>query len=169
MCFSYKEVLKKITMPINKTGTIANMKGNTKHWGRKFLSAPAELKAFAIFIVVATVAFVVITFVIKGETLTSYRKIFGASLANGYMFSIYFIFALINFNKNTKPEGLRFAIASLLIFTTVFNCWMLFFLRSKTVVGSVELIWNVLIPIFWVLLLFSPRVNRFCESIIAAK
>jgi len=156
-------------MLINNPGAKGNALANTKQWMRKFLSAPAELKAYAIFIVIVTIASLMITFVIKGEILTSYRKYFGATPANGYLYSLYFIFALINFNKRTRPLALRFAMAGMLIFAILFNSWMLFFLRNGAAVGNLELIWTVLVPVFWVLVLFSPRVNRFCENIIAVK
>jgi len=154
-------------MPINKPGVKSNTLANTKKWVRKFLSAPAELKAYAIFIVIVTIASIMITFVIKGEILTSYRKYFGATAANGYLYSLYFIFALINFNKRTRPLALRFAMVGMLMFAILFNSWMLFFVRNGA--GNIELIWTVLVPVFWVLVLFSPRVNRFCENIVTVK
>ena len=86
------------------------------------------------------------------------------------MFALLFTGLLIFAAKGSRPDVLRFGIVAPLIITLSFNCLVLLkiindggkFEKS----GNIGLIWSIIIPAIWIIVIFSPAVSKFCRKII---
>lgn len=159
------------------TNNLTNYKKNLKdHLGilyEKFSAAPIGLKAFAIFALIVTVLELSIYLLAKQDIRSFYSEKFGVNTGSSYMFTLLFTGFLIFSTKGSKPFGLRFAIAALLILKISFQCLKLLsiiddggkFEKS----GTAGLIWSIIIPAIWVIVIFSPGVSKFCNNILLRK
>ena len=141
------------------------MQANNRSFYKKLSLAPPELKIFALFALLVTIVSISIIFFIKGELLISYGKILENSTTHGYWNATIFIFMLINHTKFSRPTALRLGIAALMIFTILFNIIKFSSDRNQNDVTIVQIIWSIVIPVFWVGLLFTKRMNRYCALI----
>ena len=87
-----------------------------------------------------------------------------------YGFTIFFAFALIY--QRRKRKIMRFGGITLqLLLSILFGAWQ-FFQRTGETFGNPYLtsspwrpVWTILIPCIWIVVLHSPRMNRFCRQI----
>jgi hypothetical protein len=160
-------------METKLTAYRSNIKANAGEFYRKFSSAPLGLRAFAIFSVLVTVLHVSISFLAKDDMRSLYSEKFGISAGNSYMFTLFFTFLLILSPKGTRPDILRFGIVIPLIITLSLKCLFLLNIlddRGKfEKSGSWGLVWAIVIPAIWVIVLFSPAVSSYCSRINSKK
>ncbi len=134
----------------------------------KFLAAPLELKCYAFFSAVITIFSVLLIFLPKINR--AIVPITGWLPALGYMFGIYFIYALI-FLKSMKANRIKFrtTLISFLIMHILFGLFNLLsyngnnFSNPYLTISKWQPVWTILIPLFWIVLLLSSRVTRFCK------
>jgi hypothetical protein len=132
---------------------------------KRFSAAPLELRAYALFSVVVT---------ILGNTLPSFgpRKIWeaivpftGWSPALGYMFGLFFTFALIY--TKLPLWRLRLGIIAPLALQIIFGLQIMAkqpannFGNPYLTVSPWQPVWTVFIPALWIAILLSPRMRRF--------
>jgi hypothetical protein len=155
-------------MASNLTKYKANLKGNLRVFYKQFVAAPIGLKAFTIFAVVVTILQLSNLFSVIQDIRSFYFGKFGVLTNNSYMSALIFTVFLIFATKGIRPFGLRFAIATFLLLAISLHCLKLLniiddggkFEKS----GSVGLIWSIIIPAIWVIVIFSPSVSRYCSN-----
>ena len=134
---------------------------------RAFVSAPLELRAFAVFsLVVVTADFGIEHFGSKHlhEVLI---PLTGWVASMPYMFSIFFVFSLMF----TRDYRQRFVIDFQLLLQIIYGLWQLSRIRTDNfnnpylTVSHWQPIWTILIPLLWIAALHSPRMNRFCHRV----
>ena len=133
-------------------------------------AAPSMLLAYTGFAIVVTFA----DFILHTLASESFRSRLvpytGWSASMFYGFTIFFAFALIY--QRRKRKIMRFGGITLqLLLSILFGAWQ-FFQRIGETFGNPYLtsspwrpVWTILIPCIWIVVLHSPRMNRFCRQI----
>jgi hypothetical protein len=146
----------------------ANIKDNMGILHKKFTAAPVELKAFALLAVVVTILQFIIFFFAKQDVRIFYSEKLGVSTGSSYGFTIFFVFALIFANRESRPNVLRFGIVAPLIITLSLKCLVLLSIINDggkfEKSGNVGLVWSIIIPAIWIIVIFSPAVSKFCRK-----
>jgi len=165
----------------------------------RFLEAPLELRSFAIFSLSLIVLQFSLPVVGSKHIQESLVPITGWNPSLGYMFGLYFTFALIFVRlpqRDSRPgfltgvwkpwiwkfinwlrqktgkrpySFLRSGLVIPLVLQMFFGVWTVMtyngidygnpYLR----VSPWQTLWTVGLPALWILVLFSPRMNRFCD------
>jgi hypothetical protein len=192
----------RIPFGVENNRTVMNGEPNSVRVFRvlsRFPAAPLELRAFAIFSVLATVLEFVLLFWRPEKILESLVPVTGWELSMGYMFGLFFVFALIfmrmppmdprpvfvpglwkpwiwkvvNWQRRrraTRPYShLRFGFIAPLVLQILFGFWAVMryngvnYGNPYLTVSPWQPLWTMGLPALWVLVLFSPRMNRFCN------
>jgi hypothetical protein len=155
-------------MANNLTNYKANLKDNLGVMHKEFAVAPIGLKAFAIFAVLVTVLQMSIFFLAKQDVRIFYSGKFGVNTGSSYMGALIFTCFLIFATKGIRPFGLRFAIAANLILVLSLKCLVLLNILNDgdkfEKSGNVGLVWSIIIPAIWIIVIFSPAVSKFCRK-----
>lgn len=151
----------------------SNIKANAGVFYTKFSAAPLALKALAIFAVIVTVLHVTIVLLVRGELFTAYKEEFGVMTGSDYGFTLFWVFALIFAGKGSRPQVLRLMIVAPLVIVLVVNYLILSTIINGGAMfkdaGMLGLIWTLILPAIWVIVLFSPAVSRYCSRINSKK
>jgi len=135
----------------------------------RFLAAPLELKAFAIFsVVVSILGFALPVFGPKNlwEAIVPFT---GWSPNIGYVFGLFFTFALIY--THAPLWRLRFGIIAPLALQISFGLLLMDKLPANNfsnpylTVSPWRPVWTVVIPALWIAILLLPRMGRFGKEI----
>ena len=131
-------------------------------------SAPPMLVAYTVFAIAVTFT----DLLLRPLAPESFRSLlvsytgWGASMF--YAFTIFFAIALIYQQK--KRKNVRFGITLQLLLSIAWGVYQ-FFQKTGETFGNPYLtispwrpVWTVLIPSIWIVLLHSPRMNRFCRQ-----
>lgn len=93
----------------------------------------------------------------------------GWGASTGYMFSIYFVFVLI-LVPVFRWRTFRFAIVAILLMTMAFGIYNLCrnhgpdFGNPYLTISLWQPLWTLVLPAFWIAVLHSPRIKKFCEE-----
>lgn len=133
-----------------------------------FSAAPIQLRAFCLFATIVTILSVL--FLFANSTLRrSMVPITGSSIAAGYSFGLFFTYALI-FSSNERIKKIKVLLGILIPLVlyillglfTFFNYNHQNFGNPYLTVSKWQPIWTILIPLFWIVVLMSKRVTRYC-------
>ena len=130
-------------------------------------AAPPQLLAYTIFAVAVTFAGYLIHFFASGSVRAWLIPFTGWLACVFYSFSIYFAFALIY--RHQERNLVRWCITLQLLHQTMVGIFDAFRMGSQTfgnpylTISPWRPIWAVLIPIIWIAVLHSPRMNQFCS------
>ena len=137
---------------------------------KRFLAAPLELKAYALFSVIVTILGIALPIVGPKKLWEAIVPFTGWSPALGYMFGLFFTFALIYIKS---PQScLRFGIIAPLALQIIFGLFIQAthsvnsFNNPYLTVSPWQPVWTVAIPALWIAILLSPRMNRFGKEIV---
>ena len=136
----------------------------TRRPGSPFSAAPLELRVFAVFSTVVTVAGFVLTFLGPKRVSEAIIPFTGWSPNLGYLFGLYFVFALIF----SRREALRLGVVGPLLVQIVFGLVDLSrsgrenYGNPYLTVSPWRPVWTMAVPAIWVLVLYSPRMRKFC-------
>lgn len=149
-------------MANGKTSIQENMAYNSRRWYKKFSQAPLELKVFAIFAAAVSVMQFVVVFILPGEVFSWYSKNFRTITGSNYMTVLIMLICLIYIPNTKKRTIFRFAIVAIMLIAIAGN---LFVYSIEKSVNYSTIIFTLVVPVFWILLmLFSPAINRFCKN-----
>jgi hypothetical protein len=133
----------------------------------KFSSAPLEMKVFSIFSVIVTMLGCALP-VFGPEHLWEAVVPFTGWLPGlGYMFGLFFTFALIY--SKLPPGRLRIGIIAPLALQIIFGLLVMAkqpannFGNPYLTVSPWQPVWTIVIPALWIAMLFTPRMGRFCK------
>jgi hypothetical protein len=135
-------------------------------WKTRFSSAPVILRVYFIFCL-ATTLYSILWFVAPTERMRLFflsNFAFIPSLC--YSVSIYFIGKMIFGNDRRQFTKLRNAAIFLLIAQVVIYGIKVFFSKNLDLsypVLALQLAWVVLVPLVWIILLFSFPVSEYCK------
>jgi len=134
----------------------------------KFSAAPLELRVFTTFSVIVTILGCVLPIFGPKQLWEAVVPFTGWTPGLGYMFGLFFTFALIY--MKSPPWGLRFGIIAPLALQIVFGLLVMAkpsannFGNPYLTVSPWQLVWTVVIPALWIAMLLSPRMNRFGKT-----
>ena len=136
------------------------------HKPEEWRGAPVEIRAFMWF----SFAMVVGEFVILGA-LSDLRDSWNPYLGRGQMFVYVFGAPAAMALCRSRTNLARWVLIGLIGFWAAMSLWH-FWSHSvrpdetdpSRMVSPYQLIWTVGIPLFWMLVLLSPRVKRYCSS-----
>jgi len=135
-----------------------------------FSSAPLELKAFCLFATTATILSILLFFTSR-NLQQSIVPITGWAAAMGYTFGLFFIYALIfSTNKKVQKIKIRRGIVGPLVLYILFGIFNLLTYNTQNsgnpylTISKWQPIWTILIPLFWIALLMSSRVTKYCRA-----
>lgn len=139
---------------------------------KKIKQTPLELKVFAAFAIVVTIASFLLPLVIEKELWQKTIKYTGWSPATTYMFSIIMVFSSIFQNNHPKYIAPRMGIILLLSIQIYYGLQQQLLVGERKnltnpylIISEYQYIWTVLIPSFWILVfLLSPNIKRFYEA-----
>jgi hypothetical protein len=142
---------------------------NTNHF-KRFFAAWLELKAYALFSVIVTILGFALPIFGPKKLWEAIVPFTGWSPSLGYMFGLFFTFALIY--MKSPPWRLRFGIIAPLVLQIIFGLYILAthsannFNNPYLTVSPWQPVWTVVIPALWIAILLSPRMNRFGKEIV---
>ena len=134
----------------------------------KFSAAPLELRVFATFSVLVTILGVALPIFGPKQLWEAIVPFTGWTPGLGYMFGLFFTFALIY--SKSPPFALRFGIIAPLVLQIIFGLLMMAMSPAKNfgnpylTVSPWRPVWTVAIPALWIALLLSPRISRFGKA-----
>lgn len=137
----------------------------------RFWAAPLELKMYALFATVVSILHCGLVFFGPKSLNEAIVPFTGWGASTGYLFTLYFAFALIFLKTLPRQTGIacRFGIIAILLLD-IFISWKVWqrsggydfgnpYLRTS----PLQPIWTMLIPAFWVMTLLSPRISKYCK------
>ena len=134
----------------------------------KYSAAPIELKAFCLFATIVTILSILLLFA-NSNLRRSIVPITGLPFAIGYSFGLYFIYAVIfSNNRGVQKIKIRYGILIPLALSILLGGFNLLnynthnFGNTYPTISKWQPIWTILLPLFWIILLLSKRVTRFC-------
>ena len=134
----------------------------------RFSAAPLELRVFATFSVLVTILGGVLPIFGPKHLWEAIVPLTGWTPSLGYMFGLFFTFALIH--SKSPPFALRFGIIAPLALQIIFGLLMMA-MSSANNFGNPYLtvspgrpVWTVIIPALWIALLLTPRISRFGKA-----
>lgn len=132
-------------------------------------AAPPQLLAYTIFAVAVTFTDYLIQFFAPGPVRAWFVPYTGWVASMFYSFTIFFAFTLIY--QRQKRSVMRFVGITLLMLCQVTIGISQIFQMGGETFGNPYLtispwrpVWTILIPIIWIAVLHSPRMNRFCSK-----
>ncbi len=138
----------------------------------RFLAAPLELQAFAIFSVIVSVLDLASNFLGPKDVREAIVPVTGWVGSMGYMFSIFFIFLLI-LTPVPNWRSIRRAIITMLLISMVSGIIDLVrapgtdFGNPYLTVSPWRPLWTLVLPAVWIAVLYSPRVRKFSDGRVA--
>jgi hypothetical protein len=132
---------------------------------KRFLAAPLELKVFAIFSVVVSILGFALPVLGPKNLWEAIVPFTGWSPNLGYVFGLFFTFALIY--TKLPLWRLRFGIIAPLSLQIIFGLLFMDKLPANNfnnpylTVSPWRPVWTVIIPALWIAILLSPRLRRF--------
>ena len=134
----------------------------------RFLAAPPELKIFATFSVVVTILGVALPIFGPKQLWEAVVPLTGWTPGLGYMFGLFFTFALIYLKSPSWV--LRLGIIAPLVLQIIFGLIMMAMSSAKNfgnpylTVSPWRPVWTVIIPALWIAMLLSPRISGFGKA-----
>ena len=134
----------------------------------RFSAAPLELKIFAAFSVVVTILGGLLPIFGPKQLWEAVVPFTGWTPGLGYMFGLFFTFALIYLKSPSFV--LRFGIIAPLVLQIIFGLIMMAMSSAKNfgnpylTVSPWRPVWTVIIPALWIAMLLSPRISRFGKA-----
>ena len=134
----------------------------------RFSAAPLELRAFAVFSVLVAILGTALPIFGPKHLWEAIVPFTGWTPALGYMFGLFFTFALIY--MKSPLWVLRFGIIAPLVLQIIFGLLMMAMSPAKNfgnpylTVSPWRPVWTVAIPALWIALLLSPRISRFGKA-----
>ena len=131
-------------------------------------AAPPQLLAYTIFAVAVTFTDYFILPFAPGTVRAWLVPHTGWVASMFYSFTIYFAFALIY--QGQKRSAVRLGITLQMLLQLTLGISQIFQMGSQTfgnpylTISPWRPVWTVLIPIIWIAILHSPRMNRFCAK-----
>jgi hypothetical protein len=133
------------------------------------LTAPSALLAYTVFAITVTFAdFILLPF--ASESLHARLVPYTGWVASGsYTFTIFFAFALI-FQQQRRSTIRLLGITLQLLIQIGYGAYQLSqmgrenFGNPYLTINRWQPIWTILIPVIWLTVLHSPRMNRFCRQ-----
>lgn len=141
----------------------------------RFLAAPLELRMYTVFATAATVVGYGLAFFGPKSLNRAIVPFTGWSAGSYYAFTLFFAFGLVFAKKLPQRPQLagaiwRFAIIAILLLGIFAG-----YLNMRTSGGDnfgnpylrispAQPVWTMIIPAFWIMMLLSPRINRFYKS-----
>jgi hypothetical protein len=130
--------------------------------------SPSILIAYTVFAVLVTFAdFVLLP--LSSESLRAHLVPYTGWVASMfYAFTIFFALTLIYQRKGRG--AVRFGVTVQLLLQIAYGTYQIFLMTGKTfgnpylTVSPWRPVWTILIPSIWILLLYSPNMNRFCRQ-----
>lgn len=143
---------------------------NWNYFKNSFKNAPFELKL----ILILSLIIVLSGFYIENFTHKEfYEKIIpvtGWSISSFY-FNLFLFSFLVIIIKHPKIVWLKIIIILNLLIEIVLNAYRFYSLDELPITQNPYLqispfrpIWQVLLPIIWILLVLSPRISKFCKN-----
>jgi hypothetical protein len=131
----------------------------------RFSAAPLELRVFATFSILVTILGGVLPIFGPKHLWEAVVPFTGWMPGLGYMFGLFFTFALVY--KQSPLLGLRLGIIAPLALQIIFGLMVMAktsannFGNPYLTVSPWQPVWTVAIPALWIALLLSPRMRRF--------
>lgn len=137
-----------------------------------FSIAPVELKVFFVFSLIVALTDIIDTFFLSSILSESIKPIVGNSTLIPYLLTFGFI-AESMAGKSFLHPNLRSnytLIIFLLIYTAFkiydFVAWNGEDLGNPSIINTEwQLVWTILIPAFWVLVMLSPRIKKYYQNL----
>lgn len=131
-------------------------------------AAPSTLAAYTGFAVFVTFVDYILLLLAPEPFRSRLVPYIGWLASMFYSFTLYFAFALIYQRKGRRL--VRFGITLPLLLSILFGACQ-YFQRTGETFGNPYLtispwrpVWTILIPCIWIIMLHSPRINRFCRQ-----
>ena len=130
-------------------------------------AAPPQLLAYTIFAVAVTFTDYFILPFAPGSVRAWLVPHTGWVASMFYSFTIYFAFALIY--QGQKRSAVRLGITLQMLLQLILGISQIFQMGGETfgnpylTISPWHPVWTILIPIIWIAVLHSPRMNRFCS------
>jgi len=138
----------------------------------RFFSAPIELRSFLVFSTAVSLFQLSFQFLFGlGTIKESIIPITGWLMAQGYIFTLFFIFSLVFFS-GTAGQRIRFrlAVVALLAINVLYGIYGIPFYGDNDygnpylIISKWRPVWTIVLPSFWMVLLMSKRVTAFCKA-----
>lgn len=129
---------------------------------------------YAVFAVVVSVLGFLLIFLAPKSLNAAIVPFTGWGAGSGYMFTLFFVFALIFVKRVPRRTAItwRFAIIAILLIS-IFSGYLQMKRAGGNDFGNPYLkispwqpVWTMVIPAFWVMTLLSPRVNKYYKSLV---
>lgn len=140
-------------------------------------AAPPQLWAYSVFALAITIVDFVVVPALAGDVRARFVPFTGWLASAPYMSSFFFGFLLI-FSPNTSRlaqstirRRVGRGIVGMLLLEIGYGTFQVFKMGGETfgnpylTISHWQPIWTILIPVIWIAVLYSPRMNRFCREI----
>ena len=137
----------------------------------RILKTPIELIIFSLF----SFSVFIFSIVVDNFCSNSFRESIipytGWNIDRAYSISWFFSFIIIfSSKKNNRLLMLYFGLIFQLFISIVFGFFDLHRINGENfgnpylIVSSFRPIWTIIVPAFWILILITPRIRRFCKG-----
>lgn len=137
-----------------------------------FSSAPLELKVFFAFSLIVAFTDIIDTFLLSSIISESIKPLVGNGIINPYLLTCGFI-AESMAGKSFLHPNLR-SNYTLIIFLLIYIAFKIYNfvawngedLGNPSIINNEwHLVWTILIPAFWVLVMLSPRIKKYYQNL----
>ncbi len=133
----------------------------TRYW-----RAPLELQLYGLFCILVVGLHLSLAIFGPSSIREAVIPFTGWWASMPYLFGLYFVFALI-FTKNLRFRQGAVAVLVLYIVFGVVSMFMKPAMPTDNpylLVSSLRPLWVILTPLLWILVLYSPRIRRYCTD-----
>lgn len=141
---------------------------------RRFGATPPSLIAYTVFALVVTLTYVAVVPSVSDQLRGRLIAYTGWSAATPYPITLIFVFVLI-FQEQRRRYVRVFGIAFPLAITIIFGAVDIFqfgkpnYNNPYLTISPLRPIWTMLIPAAWIIILYLPNLNCFCDQPIENK
>ncbi|MBK7358079.1 MAG: hypothetical protein IPI45_11940 [Saprospiraceae bacterium] len=137
-----------------------------------FSIAPVELKVFFVFSIIAVLTYFIAIFFLSSIIGESIKPLVGNGIINLYLLAIGFI-AESMAGKSFLHPNLR-SNYTLIIFLLIYTTFKIYdfvtwngedFGNPSIINNEWQLVWTILIPGFWILVMLSPRIKKYYHNL----
>jgi hypothetical protein len=146
-----------------------NMHSHETSFRRRFEAAPSLLVAYAVFASLVTLASYVILPFAPDQLRESLIAYTGWNAGIPYPMTLIFVFVLI-FQEQRRRYVRMFGIAFPLTILIVYGVYSFFqygepnYNNPYLTISPLRPVWTILIPAAWIVVLYLPTLNRFCNQ-----